>query len=303
MAHKNNHIKVPLPVKGGISPSRVWLPDGDWVLMLDFLIEKFPNISEDILRSRMERGELVDSDGYQYRPDSPYRGGRHVFYYRELPTETAVPFEAEILYQDDNIVVTDKPHFLSVVPSGRFLRETLLVRLKQQLGIDDITPIHRIDRETAGIVMFCINPLHRGRYQTLFQQREVNKTYQAVGIYNPDISFPLTHRSRMEKGTEFFRMQEIVGEINTETYIDVVEVCGNRALYQLKPVSGKQHQLRVHLASLGCEIVNDPFYPELLPCKGDDYSNPLQLLAKSIEFVDPLSKKTQYFESKRQLDW
>jgi len=273
--------------------------------MIDFLVEKFPNISKEDMIGRMLRGELVDSEGHCYYPDSPYRGGIHLFYYRELVQETKIPFEASIIYQNDHFLVADKPHFLPVVPAGRFLQETLLVRLKKQLHLDELTPIHRIDRETAGVVMFCVNPRSRGLYQSLFQQRNIDKHYQAVVTMPKELraKFPLVHRSKMVKGTPFFRMQEVAGEANSETAIDIIEVRDHLALCDLKPVSGKQHQLRVHLASLGCPILHDPFYPELLACKGDDFSQPLQLLAKAIAFDDPITGEPYFFESSRQLNW
>jgi tRNA pseudouridine32 synthase/23S rRNA pseudouridine746 synthase len=303
---KNNHLKNPLPIRNGVSASRVWLPQGKWALMLDFLVEKFPNISKQDMQGRMQQGEIMDSTGKCYYPDSPYRSGIHIFYYRELAHETEIPFQASILYQDEHILVADKPHFLPVVPAGRFLQQTLLVRLKKQFQLDELTPIHRIDRETAGVVMFCINPKNRGLYQSLFQQRKINKNYQAIAGYNQQMqqrSLPFIHRSKIVKGEPFFRMQEVAGEPNSETTINIIEVYQEKelALYDLKPVSGRQHQLRVHLAGLGCPILYDPFYPKLQPCKGDDFSKPLQLLAKSIAFIDPVSNKQHYFESQRKL--
>ncbi len=303
---KNNHLTNPLPVRNGVSASRIWLPEGDWERILDFLIEKFPNISQQAMQDRMQRGEIMDSKGNYYLPNSPYRSGIHLFYYRELAHETEIPFQATILYRDEHILVADKPHFLPVVPAGRFLQQTLLVRLKNELQLNELTPIHRIDRETAGVVMFCINPKSRGLYQSLFQQRKVNKTYHAIAGYNLAMqqrTLPFIYRSKMVKGNPFFRMQEVAGEPNSETIIDIIEQQGKLALYELKPISGRQHQLRVHLASLGCPILHDPFYPQLLPCKGDDFSQPLQLLAKSIAFTDPISNKLQYFESQQTLEW
>ena len=303
---KHNHLTNPLPVRDGVSASRVWLPEGRWTLMLDFLVEKFPNINQQAMQGRMQRGEIIDSKGNRYFVDSPYRSGIHLFYYRELHKETEIPFQASVIYRDEHILVADKPHFLPVVPAGRFLHQTLLVRLKKEFQLDELTPIHRIDRETAGVVMFCINPKSRGHYQSLFQQRKINKNYQAVAGYNQTMQqqpLPLIHRSKMVKGEPFFRMKEASGEPNSETAIDVLDTRADLALYDLKPVSGRQHQLRVHLASLGCPILHDPFYPTLLPCKGDDFSKPLQLLAKSIAFIDPISNKPHYFESQRELDW
>ncbi|MCK5902378.1 MAG: pseudouridine synthase [Cocleimonas sp.] len=301
---KRNHLNVPLPVRDGVSASRVWLPQGEWILMLDFLVDKFPNIDKKDMIGRMERGELMDSKGQRYLPNSPYRGDIHLFYYRELKNETEIPFQATVLYRNDHILVMDKPHFLPVTPSGRFLHQSLLVRLKKEFQLDQLTPIHRIDRETAGVVMFCINPESRGQYQSLFQARCVEKNYQAIVTLNPKhkMTFPFTHKSKMVNGTPFFRMKEIAGKPNSETSIHLIKQKETRALLNLKPVSGKQHQLRVHLAGLHFPILNDPFYPQLLPCKGDDFSQPLQLLAQSIAFKDPITGNPFYFETKRHLD-
>lgn len=249
----------------------------------------------------MDKGEVVDAKGVRLYPDSPYRKGDCIFYYRELEGETPIPFAEDVLYQDDHILVADKPHFLPVIPSGRFLHETLLVRLKRKTGLAHLTPIHRIDRETAGIVVFSHNPGTRGIYQSLFQKREMTKVYEALAGNLPDACFPMTYRSRMVEGRPFFRMKEIEGMPNSETHIDILETRGSVSLYRLQPVTGKKHQLRVHLAALGIPIVNDAFYPDALPCKADDVSQPLKLLARAISFQDPLTGKNRHFTSTRKL--
>ncbi len=190
---------------------------------------------------------------------------------------------------------------MPVIPSGRFLHETLLVRLREQFQLQDLTPIHRLDRETAGVVIFSHNLASRGAYQSLFQKRAVEKVYQALAASLTGVEFPFLYRSCIVKGTPFFRMQETPGEPNAETWIDVLEQRGAQTLYQLRPITGRTHQLRVHLAALGIPIQNDDFYPDALPCKGDDMSRPLQLLAKSIGFVDPLTAEKRWFESARAL--
>lgn len=294
-------MDAPLPTRDGVAPSYLWLPEGQWPNMLAFLVQRYPAVPAPTWLSRMSRGEVVDGKGVRLQPDSPYRRGDRIFYYRELEVETPIPFEEQILYRDEHILVADKPHFLPVIPSGRFLQETLLVRLKKKTGLDDLTPIHRLDRETAGIVIFSHNVASRGAYQSLFQKREVTKVYEALAGTLPDIEFPLTRRSRLVAGKPFFRMQETEGEANSETAIEIIEQRGDLTLYRLHPVTGKQHQLRVHLAALGIPIVNDAFYPDALPCKGDDVSLPLQLLARSISFADPFSGLARHFESKREL--
>lgn len=295
-------MNSPLPSKDGVGPSSVWLGDGPWLTIIEFLENRFPDIDRDIWVARMARGEVVDENGICFSLDSAYRRGVRLYYYREAREEVPIPFEETILYRDDHLVVADKPHFLPVIPAGRFLRETLLIRLKRKLQLDFLVPIHRIDRETAGIVMFSIQPTSRDLYHALFQNRAVVKTYEAVAPARPRTMFPMLYRSRLEEGEPFFRMKEVEGEPNTETHIDILQARGNNALYRLMPVTGKKHQLRVHLAALGIPILNDMFYPHLLPDNQDDFSRPLQLLAKKIAFTDPVTGTAREFESARTLE-
>jgi tRNA pseudouridine32 synthase/23S rRNA pseudouridine746 synthase len=249
----------------------------------------------------MARGEVVDAQGCRLLPDSPYRQGLCVFYYREREGETPIPCEEIILHRDEHLLVVDKPHFLPVTPSGRFLHETLLVRLKRKTGLTHLTPIHRLDRETAGVIVFSHQLQTRGQYQALFRERAVTKIYEAFAPHLPGTTFPFTYRSRLVRGEEFFRTEEAAGEPNSETHIDVLARRGEFSLYELRPVTGKKHQLRVHLAALGIPIANDAFYPKALPCGADDFLRPLQLLARSIAFTDPVSGKTRAFTSTRKL--
>jgi tRNA pseudouridine32 synthase/23S rRNA pseudouridine746 synthase len=292
----------PLPMRDGVAPSYLYLPEGDWPDMISFLVERFPDVSEAAWRQRMARGDVVDNDGTPLTPSSRFKRGLRVFYYRELEQpETPIPFNEEILHLDEHLVVVDKPHFLPVIPSGRFLHETLLVRLRKTLGEEDLVPIHRLDRETAGVVIFSRNAVSRGVYQSMFQKRVIDKEYEALAPHLEGVTFPFTYRSRMVEGDKFFVMKEVEGEPNSETLIDVIEQRGELTLYRLHPHTGRQHQLRVHLSSLGVPIVNDAFYPEALPCKQDDVSQPLQLLARAISFIDPLSGEWREFRSRRSL--
>lgn len=294
-------MKSPLPIRDGVAPSYLRLQKGVWPHMLAFLTERFPDVAAASWLSRMARGEVVDDAGVRLQPDSRYRWGICIFYYRELEGETPIPFEERVLYRDQHILVADKPHFLPVTPGGRFLHQTLLVRLKKKLQLPDLTPIHRLDRETAGVIIFSHNAASRGAYQSLFQKRAVHKVYEALAPTLHGRSLPFVYRSRMVDGEQFFRMQEVAGEPNSETRIDLIEQRGALSLYQLQPVTGRKHQLRVHLAALGIPIVNDAFYPLALPCKADDMSQPLQLLARAIAFIDPISGQARHFASERTL--
>lgn len=294
--------KCPLPNKKGVSPSYLALPKGDWNTILDFLIERFPHIEASIWEYRLAQKGIFNQAGEPYCASTPYQGEQHLYYYRHLDNEVPVPFKEKILYQDDYLIAVDKPHFLSVIPAGKYLQQTLLVRLKRALQLDTISPMHRIDRETAGVVLFSKQVATRGAYQTLFQERKIHKSYEAIAPTLTLASDPYIHRSRMVKSTPFFCMQEVAGETNSETKISLIETQGKLSRYHLQPVTGKQHQLRVHLASLGQGILNDPFYPQVLPEKAQgDFTNPLQLLAKSIAFTDPMTQQPHYFETQQQL--
>ncbi|MDQ3060259.1 MAG: RluA family pseudouridine synthase [Pseudomonadota bacterium] len=292
-----------LPTRHGVSPSCVGLPGGDWPTFTDFLVERFPAIGRDTWLARMAAALVVDEFGSPVTPQRPYRGHMRLYYYRDLPQEPRIPFEAAVLFQDEHLVVADKPHFLPVTPSGHYLQETLLVRLKNQLGLDTLIPIHRIDRETAGLVLFGVQPAERDAYQALFRQREVTKHYEAIAPWRPELTFPLLRQSRIVPDEPFFRQREVAGAPNSETLIALLEVRNERARYALSPVSGKKHQLRVHMNALGLPILHDRMYPPVTPTPEDDFARPLQLLAKSISFADPITGQQRRFESRLGLRW
>jgi tRNA pseudouridine32 synthase/23S rRNA pseudouridine746 synthase len=295
-----------LPTRNGVGASSVALLPGPWSTLIDFLVERFSGIPRDEWLARIARGEVLTAQGEPATLDTPYHAHTTVHYYRHVAAETRIPFDEVILFQDAHLIVADKPHFLPVMPAGRFVQETLLVRLKRRLGLDALVPLHRIDRDTAGLVLFAIQPATRDRYTALFRQRAVRKSYEAIAPWRDDLHLPLVRRSRLLAGDSFMQMREVAGTPNAETAIELLETKGNIARYRLAPLTGKKHQLRAHMAALGMPIVNDRIYPQLQPrstASETDYSQPLQLLAKSLTFCDPLTGGHRHFESKQNLRW
>jgi tRNA pseudouridine32 synthase/23S rRNA pseudouridine746 synthase len=294
-------LNAPLPFTNGIGPSCQWLPAGPWKTVIDFLKDRYPHVDAATWNERMAKGQVMDEIGHRVNSETAFRAGACIFYYRELEKEKTIPFVEQLLYWDEHILVADKPHFLPVIPSGRFLHETLLVRLRKRCATEALVPIHRLDRETAGVVLFSVNPRTRGHYTSLFRNRKVRKEYEALAPTLEDSSFTTTRRSRIVRGEPFFRMKEVQGEANSETHIRSSKNLGHLTLYELLPCTGKKHQLRLHLAALGIPIVNDKFYPVVAPLDDDDFSMPLKLLAKTISFEDPLTGRQHYFESRGRL--
>ena len=292
-------------MRQGVSASCVSLPPGPWALLLDFLCERFTRVSREIWLARLSRGDVLDAAGRPLPPDAIYQSLSRVYYFREPAPEWPIPFEETVLYRDEHLLIANKPHFLPVLPSGRYLQETLLVRLKRKLGLEDLVPVHRIDRDTAGLVMFSLNPQSRGAYAGLFRNRAVHKQYEAIAPWRDDLALPMTLRNRIEPSEAYMCMQVLAGEPNSETHIAVIERHGPFARYALSPVTGRRHQLRVQMADLGIPILHDGIYPTLSPewplGVAPDFSSPLQLLARHLAFIDPLTGEARSFESQLRL--
>ena len=298
------HRPNPPPSRNGVGASCVVLPEGPWATVAEFLFQRFPGVPSDVWLQRMENGDVVDDQGIAVTKQCAYAPKRRLYYYRAVEAEPRIPFEAVVLWQDEHLLVVDKPHFLPVLPSGKYLQETVLVRLKNQLGLEALSPIHRIDRDTAGLLLFSIQPTTRDAYQALFRERQVDKTYEAIAPWNPALPWPQRRETRIAPSPQHFMQQiEVDGPPNTLTHIAPLEVRGDLARYALKPVTGHRHQLRVHMAALGLPLLGDGIYPHLTPEGQVDYAKPLQLLAKSIAFTDPLSGQARTFESARHLNW
>jgi tRNA pseudouridine32 synthase / 23S rRNA pseudouridine746 synthase len=286
-----------LPSIDGVPASRFQLPPGRWLTVLDALCAHFPGITRASWQSRFERGRVLDSKGTALDQHARYRLGAEIHYYRELESEPVLAVEETILHVDAHLIVVDKPHFLPTAPSGGYATETLLARLVRRFGDDGIVPLHRLDRLTAGVIMFSSNPATRASYQALFRTHAIEKRYDALAGPLVDAAFPLERSSRLVRGQPFFRTQEVEGVTNAYTRIDVIQRGPLTWRYGLMPNTGRKHQLRVHMAALGAPILNDPLYPQLVAPQTDDLERPLKLLARSLAFTDPLNGSTRFFES------
>ncbi|MFM2449651.1 MAG: hypothetical protein RIS44_2101 [Pseudomonadota bacterium] len=294
--------------RDGVGASTIALPPGPWQTLLEFLVHRFPQVGEAQWRQRFEDGLVLDEQQQALRPDAPYLAHSKVHYFRHIQAEPRIPFDEVVVYQDEHLVVADKPHFLPVTPGGRFVQETLLVRLKRKLGLPHLTPLHRIDLETAGLVAFSVKPSERDRYHALFRNQEVQKQYEAIAPYRPELTFPRTVSSRMEENPlSFMQMREVAGTPNAHTDLELLEVQGSLARYRLIPLTGRKHQLRFQMAYLGLPIVGDRIYPDLLAESSSgravDYSNPLRLLAQCLAFTCPITGTDKHFVSQQRLQW
>ena len=297
-------------IQRGMKPSKLYLPHDKSFMggrLIDYLAAHFSHISWANWQRRFDSGLISLERGEPLKHDSPYLAGQTILYYRQVENEPIIPFEPNILHLDEHLLVVDKPHFLPVTPSGHYVSQTLLAKLRnhpdlQQLAVNDISPLHRLDKDTAGVMLLSVNPSSRACYHALFADRHIHKTYHAIAPTRSDLSYPFHIRSRLERGEPFFLTKTVAGEPNAHTMIELIENNGAFSLYRLTPVTGKKHQLRVHMASLGMPLLNDNFYPTVKTQGSSDFTKPLQLLAKSIAFIDPLTNELRDFNSNLSLN-
>ena len=284
-------------------PSEITLPpvNQGWENLYQFLCSQFPRIAPDIWAARFRDGKIHWHNGDPVSMDAAFLPSRRLCYYREVVSEPVIAAAHQIVYQDNHILLACKPHGLPVIPGGEFVNECLLERLRRETGLEDIAPVHRLDRDTAGLVLFSINPHSRAAYYQLFAQGQIEKTYQAVATLPQMLQqTPLPQQfglhNRLEKSQPRFLMQAVTGEPNAHSTLRLVARKEQLGLFQLTPHTGKTHQLRLHMQAIGCPILFDPYYPTLL-AKSAILAGPLQLLAQQLQFVDPISGKAQSFRS------
>jgi len=288
-------------------PSKLSLPQHNPGVetVLEYLILKFPAITSDVWKQRMVDGKVHWHDGRLIRSDSPFAAQQRVYYYREVDSEPVIPFSEKIIFQDELILVAYKPHFLPVTPGGGHIEECLQNRLRSKSGNQQLQAVHRIDRATAGLVLFSVNPNSRQHYHRLFETHQVNKTYQAIA--NTNSNPPVNNqqweiRNRLEKTGTRFLMHIVEGRANSHSFIRCLKCSADKSLFELNPITGKTHQLRLHMQSLGWPILHDRYYPQLLvPREPDDFSKPLQLLAQQLQFIDPVTRQARNFSSNTEL--
>ncbi|MDN3293574.1 pseudouridine synthase [Streptomyces ficellus] len=305
MRRRTRPPSAPLPQRAGVDPVRLRLPadpEGAWGTVRDHLVARYAGaIGAAGVDAMLAQGRFVGADGAPAGGDEPYTAGRYLWFHRDFPAEERVPFEVGIVHRDERIVVADKPHFLATTPRGRHVTETALARLRRRLDLPELQPAHRLDRLTAGLALFVVRPEDRGAYQTLFRDRRVRKEYEAVAAYDPGLALPVTVRSRIVKERGVPAAREEPGEPNSVSRVELLEHRGGLGRYRLVPGTGRTHQLRVHMNSLGVPILNDPLYPVVCEDGSDDYARPLQLLARGLEFTDPLTGVAHRFTSRLRL--
>ncbi|MHB9862931.1 RluA family pseudouridine synthase [Streptomyces sp. YIM S03343] len=304
MRRKTRTPPSPLPQRDGIDAVRVRLPaEGPWDTVREHLVERLSGAGPGVVERMLDAGLMVGADGRPVAPDAAFVPGMYVWFHRERAAEPRVPFDIEVVHRDEHIVVADKPHFLATVPRGSHVTETATARLRRELGLPALGAAHRLDRLTAGLVLFTVRPEERGAYQTLFRDRRVHKEYEAVAPYDPDLALPRTVRSRIVKERGVLAAREVEGEPNAVSRVELAEYrADGLARYRLVPGTGQTHQLRVHMNALGIPILGDPLYPVVTgPGPAGDFRRPLQLLARGLEFTDPVTGVEHRFTSGRSL--
>lgn len=294
-------LRSPLPPRHGLDAARLRLPlDGPWTTLREHLVERLTRVSPARIDEMLAEGRIVGVDG-PLGIGAPFVPGAVVWFHRDLPDEVPVPFEIDVLHRDEHLLVVDKPHFLATIPRGRHVVETALVRLRRDHGLPHLSPAHRLDRATAGVLMFVVRPEMRGAYQTLFRDRRVRKTYEAVAPVAAGLALPRTVTSRIVKERGVIAAYTVPGPPNAETLVELTETRGDLGRYRLTPHTGRTHQLRLHMAELGVPIVGDDLYPEVVDTPLDDFRRPLQLLATTLEFTDPITGVPRRFTTRRAL--
>lgn len=301
--------RSPLPLRHGLNSAWVRTPrEHDWTTMRDFLVWKIPRLTPERIDEMFAEQRFVDEDGVPLGADAPFAHHRFIFFHRDLPDEAAPPGELTVLYRDERLVVLDKPHFTATIPRGQHVVHSAVVRARRDLDLPELSPAHRLDRLTAGVLLCTTRREFRRDYQQVFEHHRAHKTYEAIAWFRDDLELPVEVSSHIRKERGQLQAFEVPdAEPNSHTLVELLEhrydpELGPIGRYRVSPTTGKTHQIRLHLNSLGIPIVNDPFYPVVLDQDLDDFTRPLQLLARELRFTDPVDGSERVFASQRVLD-
>ncbi|MBE9403808.1 pseudouridine synthase [Brachybacterium sp. p3-SID1565] len=298
------------PGRGAHGPEPTPAPRGSHVpgtTALAGLRQRYPALADPAatpLEQRFARGDIVRADGTAWAAEDVLQPGDELWFHRELRQEHVPDVDLVILHQDEHLLVADKPHDMATMPRGSHVLSSALVRLRRSTGITTLSPLHRLDRRTAGVLAFGVDPAERSAYQELFARREVRKEYLAwVAPYREGAAVPAdlptmvgartVVRDRLVKEHGDLLARMVAGEPNAITEVEVaaVELDGTLTL-RLRPLTGRTHQLRAQLASRGMPIVGEDLYPT-----PRDPVGPLHLLARSLAFTDPVTGQERRFTS------
>lgn len=318
--------QAPLPVKDGLNPSRIRITDEfagytafDFVWHL-ISTQRYRAVedNEAAVHARFDRDEVIITSGMKgliARPNDTLLPGHDLWFYRIPVPEPEVPYVPEVIFEDDNILVVDKPPFMSTMPRGKHIIQTVTVYMRQATGNGELSPAHRLDRLTSGVLVMTKHRAVRGAYQELFAQKQAQKTYTAIATYDHALAGGALWRDRMVKNLGTMQAEIVEGEPNAETHLVAVDKLSDDeqrrlevlhgsqpplGLYWLNPHTGKTHQLRLHMFAAGVPILGDPIYPQVLPESMEDFSRPLHLCAHTLEFIDPLTHKKRSFTATRR---
>lgn len=327
LVQRKRKTPPPLPIRDGLNPSRVRFPsDAEPTTARSFVdqliaAQRHRSTEDDqaALDARFATAQVVDNSGVPYDPAELMTPGADIWFYRVPAEETPVPYECVILHWDENLLVVDKPCYLATMPRGRHITETALVRMRRSTGIAELSPAHRLDRLTSGVLVFTARPEVRGAYQTLFARREAAKTYEAIADFDSGllpVDGPVLWESRMHKTPGYIKGEIVEGEPNARTWLvsvtplddaEQAELCGihgplpRQARYVLKPETGKTHQLRLHMWAAGVPILGDPVYPRVYTEEEEDMAIPMHLRARELSFTDPFTGQMRVFQAPVEL--
>ena len=250
----------------------------------------------------LSEGRVFYDDLRPLRSEDPYAPHTFVWFHRDLREEAVVPGEIRIVHRDERILVIDKPPFLSTIPRGQHVAQSVVVRLRHELDLPELSPLHRLDRITSGLLLLATEKRWRGTYQVMFEHGSIRKTYRALAPWRDDLDVPITVRNHLRKVRGALQAEVVPGApVNAETLVEVESRHGDQAVYRLTPRTGRTHQLRLHLHGLNIPIEGDPLYPVVRETSVDDFTRPLQLLAAELAFTDPVDGSERVFVSRREL--